>query len=273
MILRKVFIFLIFFCFLSSLSWGKQQETFPFLGQVVNDKVNVRAGGNMNFEKLCQLKKGDEVIVIGKEYSWYKVQIPQGAAVYITKKYVQLTSPQIGQITAKDVNVRALPHINASVVGRVTIGDRIYILEELQDWYKIEPLDQTYGWMAEDMLVFKSQDISSYPVRYLSKALVELEQQKKDLEDKRNLPQEEKQERTMVLTLQGQIKEMISASQTDAVRFFISENDVPSYYVQAPLEIIKLFLNHRVVIEGKINTNLKEYSYPVVTVTKIQFVL
>src|SRR3989338_1380173 len=63
------------------------QESFPFLAEAINERVNVRAGQSQNFEKLCQLEKGEEVIVVGKDFSWYKIQLPSRTHVYVSDKY------------------------------------------------------------------------------------------------------------------------------------------------------------------------------------------
>ena len=272
MILRKIFIILIVSCFFSSLALGKQ-ETFPFLAQAINDKVNVRAGGNINFEKLCQLNKGDTVLVVDKEYSWYKVQIPNNSAVYITKKYIRLEGNLIGEVTATDVNVRAMPNVNASVVGRVSTGDKIYILEEMSDWYKIEPIAQTYGWISEEMLSFKTNDISGYEPKQLSVKLKELEEEKTNQEKEIVAQKQKEEEAAILIKVQGDLEERADSPQTDVIRYLILENQIPSYYLQGPIEIIQQLVDHRVAVEGRINEDLKDYSYPVLTIKKIQFVL
>ena len=43
------------------------QESFPFLAEAINERVNVRAGQSQNFEKLCQLEKGE------KSLSWARI--------------------------------------------------------------------------------------------------------------------------------------------------------------------------------------------------------
>ena len=52
-----------------------QQETFPYTAQVVKDHVYVRAGQSANFESLCQLNRGDLVIVLDHVYSWLKIKL------------------------------------------------------------------------------------------------------------------------------------------------------------------------------------------------------
>ena len=53
---------------------GYADEHFPFLAQVSKESVNIRAGANTNFEKLDKLNLGAEIVVLGKTFTWYKVQ-------------------------------------------------------------------------------------------------------------------------------------------------------------------------------------------------------
>jgi len=59
----------------------------PFLAESTGDNVNVRAGQSANFERLCQLSEGEEVVVLDKEYSWYKIQTALTATKQIRSKY------------------------------------------------------------------------------------------------------------------------------------------------------------------------------------------
>ena len=113
MILRVVFLFTI--CCLLSFNFGLEpgsavfaaQEFFPFLGEITANKVNVRAGQSVNFEKLCSLEAGDQVIVIEKNFSWYKIRLPECAESYVSAKYIQLLDGHFGEISGDRVNIRS----------------------------------------------------------------------------------------------------------------------------------------------------------------------
>ena len=271
MMLRKIFFTVIAIGFLSTPALGNE-EVFPFLAQTINDKINVRAGGNINFERLCQLNKGETLVVVAKEYGWYKIQIPLKAQVYISKKYVVREQGALGKVTAKDVNVRALPNITASVVGRMTTDDKVYILEELPEWYKIEPTEKTYGWIAQDMVAFTSQDIASYPFSQLVLQLKQLEEERIKKEEAVSFNPEKKEE-PLTVTIQGLLQERSELVESDSIRYLLTENQIPSYYLQAPVEILKQLVNQHVIVEGRIQSDLKDYSYPVLVVQKIGFLL
>lgn len=63
---KKVITFVWVFWLLCPLTQAAQQ--FPFVGEITADKVNVRAGPNLNFEQLCKMKKGQDVLVLEKSY-------------------------------------------------------------------------------------------------------------------------------------------------------------------------------------------------------------
>jgi len=129
-----------------------QEHLPPFLAESTGDHVNVRAGQSANFEKLCQLSKGEEVVIFGKEYSWYKIQLPLSAKSFVSKDYVQFLGLNAGGITATDVNIRAGAGIHHTILGRLAKGDQIYIREEFDEWYRIEPVAKSYGWVSQKLL-------------------------------------------------------------------------------------------------------------------------
>src|SRR5262245_11862206 len=75
------------------------QESFPFLAEAIQNGVNVRAGGNQNFERLTQINQGEEVVVVSKNFAWYKVELPRSAVIYVSDKYFKKLSDTQGQIT------------------------------------------------------------------------------------------------------------------------------------------------------------------------------
>src|SRR3989338_1709375 len=83
------------------------QEQFPYVGQVSGEGVNIRAGQSANFEKVGRLKSGDQVVVLEKSYSWYKIKLPIDAKSYITARYIKELDDQTGEVANDRVNVRA----------------------------------------------------------------------------------------------------------------------------------------------------------------------
>ncbi|MBZ0166892.1 MAG: SH3 domain-containing protein, partial [Candidatus Omnitrophica bacterium] len=136
-----------------------QQDVYPFLGKINVKSVHLRAGQSKNFESLGQVREGDAVVVIEKDYSWYKVRLPKDAKSYITNDYVTMISSRVGEVTADRVNVRAGAGINHTVLGQVNEGDRVLITESKEEWLRIHPVPSTYGWIKEDFVDFVSADV------------------------------------------------------------------------------------------------------------------
>ncbi|MDP8211874.1 MAG: SH3 domain-containing protein [Candidatus Zapsychrus exili] len=94
MILRRIILSIIIL-FLCSGAYGADaslsasgQNIFPFVAEPTKDSVNVRAGQSVNFEKLCKVSIGEEVFVVGSQYSWYKIKLPNRAISFVSKKYI-----------------------------------------------------------------------------------------------------------------------------------------------------------------------------------------
>src|SRR5262245_22482211 len=141
--LRILFLAIMLFCPASS--WAK--EHFPFLGEIVSDKVSVRAGENVNFERVDILPTGAQVIVLDESYEWYKIQLPSTAKVYVRIDYITVLKDQLAQVSGNRVNVRAGRGVNFSSLGQLQKGDYIRLVSKMDDWFQIQPVEDLYGWV------------------------------------------------------------------------------------------------------------------------------
>ena len=233
-----------------------EQESFPFLAEVTADGVNVRAGQNANFERLCRLKKSDEVVVVGRDYNWYKIQLPSETEVYISDKYVRLLDYRQGELTVDHVNVRARSDVNATILGQLDKGVRLHIREKREGWYKIEPPANVCGWVSDQLLAFKSKDVP--PVSVLA-------------------PQSPQAEEINSISSQKIPAERISVTGYLRPRgkeegYELMIDDRPAYDVQGLQDILEEFAHRKVNIEGVIDAK-GPYPRPVITVSKIRLVL
>ena len=134
-------------------------EDLSKIGFVKNDGTNVRAGDNVNFTSLCTLEKGDPVKIIGKRYSWYKINLPRKAYVYIKSDFVgEVSEKGEAEVTSERVNLRAGPDTKYAILGRVSNPKKIYIVGEESGWYKIFPPEGTSGWIHSSQLRFSIED-------------------------------------------------------------------------------------------------------------------
>ncbi len=254
------------------------QESFPFLAQVISERVNIRAGQSQNFEKLCQLDKGEEVVVVGKDFSWYKVQIPPGTPVYVSDKYVRLISDMEGEITGDRVNVRPSAKVESTILGQVEKGSRVRVLEKISGWYKIAPPSRVFGWVADGLLTFKSRDIAAYhpkeharegsPVAGGGKGASAVSQSQQTLAPTPASGGPENVSITGVLRLLPPRQDNIDVSYELLIR------NKPAYFIQGPRAMFDDFARYTVIIDGILNADLeKQFLKPVLNAARIQLVL
>ena len=146
---------------LLSVCANASQEKFPFVATITSDHINVRAGQSANFERLCQLNKNDEAVVVARSFGWSKIKLPSTAKSYVSAKYVQVVNG-LGTVTADRVNIRAEANFNSTILGQVRQGDKVQVIERVKDWYKIIPIEESYGWVADKYIKFKSYDLATY---------------------------------------------------------------------------------------------------------------
>ncbi|GEM_PF-828586 len=264
-----------------------QQEFFPFVAEVVSDGVNLRAGQSANFEKICRLKAGQEVVVLGKSYSWYKVKLPATAKSYVSRRYVRKKEDGRGEITGNHVNIRAGAGIHFSVLGQLAKGEVVRIVEEQKDWVRIVPIQDSYGWIKENLLAFKSSDISSYQEPAIpALAVKEPKVETKNVAPvKKAPPLKETPSGPPVSEMVKVVEETpppeaeISASGVMAAtdhpgRFALVANGKPVYYLENVASLAKAFLSYRVTVTGRLrDESPAQTKVPVILPSRIELVL
>lgn len=138
------------------------QEFYPFLGKITGDRVHVRSGRSENFESLLKMQAGDEVVVVDKSYSWYKIELPLKAKSYVAQDYVLMARDDQGIITANRLNIRSGPGPRHNVIGQLNEGDEVVVMDKEDGWLRIRPVPKTYGWIAEEYVNFQSKDVDPY---------------------------------------------------------------------------------------------------------------
>lgn len=161
--LRTLFL-LISICWASTSAFA-QQTVYPFLAKTKSDNVNIRSGQSVNFEILARLEKDQELIVLDKLYSWYKVMLPVDAKSYISAEFFAPLGENQGVIVGNRVNVRADAGPRYTVLGQLNKDDFVVVRGQEGEWIQIQPLDTSVGWVSDKYIEFKSEDISYYMQR------------------------------------------------------------------------------------------------------------
>lgn len=274
---RVVFltIFLTLFSFLSNESClaaeTQGQEFFPFLAEVTSDRVNVRAGQSANFEKLCMVNKGDEVVVLEHAYGWYKIELPREATSFIISKYVEPVGRLYGLITNDRINIRAGAGINYSVLGQLNKGDKVRIVERQEEWYKIRPVKESFGWVSDQFLTFKSNAVVDSSDQNELEKIDELIEKKKKTVKKKVETSENKIGQDIVV--QGHLKPLRNPI-NPRVPYQLFINGNPAYFLKGEKRIFRAFDAFKVSIEGKvIASDEGKYPLPLIDVANVRIVL
>lgn len=132
-------------------------QNLPFQGQINEDNINIRSDSTVGSEIICRVNKGEKVEVLSQLYDWYKIRLPNQAPCYVRKDLLECTkydnSPIMRCISVKAVrdriNVRLKPDESSPILGRMDKDETANIIKSQGDWYKIEPAQNSYGWISK----------------------------------------------------------------------------------------------------------------------------
>ena len=129
----------------SAATFGASAENEPVQKPAIitAGAVNVRAQPGESADRIGGLTLGKEVFVLEMTIAngkiWYKIYY-QDTVGYILSTYAFLVK-DIGMVTVGALNVRLTPSTGGLRVGGLSMGDGVYILEEIENeegtWYRI----------------------------------------------------------------------------------------------------------------------------------------
>ena len=254
---RKVFcLFFLLALFNASITFS--EERFPFLAEATSDKVNVRSGQNTNFEKMASLNKGEVIVVYGKDFDWYKIQIPSKAKIYIRSDYAAISDGATAIVTGTTVNVRAGAGTNFTSVGQLKKDERVFVLGKTGDWLQIQPKEGMFAWVKKDFVEFKSFEIPSMD------SLDLLARQKIQLDKTPSTA-------AILVKTSGKLEPVAQADAPFAYQLTTQGQTV--YFINQSAADLSYFLNNQITLEGTILETENPLSAPVLSVSKIMLVL
>ena len=272
---KRIFFSILFLmgcCFLSS-----AEEKFPFLAEVNAPGINVRAGQNANFESLCRLKRGSEVIVVGKSYNWYKIRLPAEAKSYVSQDFIQMLGPDKAVILRDRVNIRAGAGMKFSVLGQLDKGALVKVLEKLEGWCRIEPGEGLYGWVGLEFLTFKSdrvplpQKVQTTLIEGSAAANSFVPSSEATGPRSSTAPELPRPAAPFAI---GRLENLPGPFPAEDIRFRLINGEGMIYYLKGEKWIFEEFAGAQVKVEGKFLDNAPPiYSHPVLVVQSISLVL
>ncbi len=121
-------------------------------GIVNSDDINIRSDSNISSALIAKLSKGQRVEILLEKYDWYKIRLPRYAPAYVKKQFVEISQQHKAKINAKNVNIRLTPSDSAAIIGKSQKDESIEVMAESGQWYKIEPVINSFGWAHKQFI-------------------------------------------------------------------------------------------------------------------------
>jgi N-acetylmuramoyl-L-alanine amidase len=139
---------------------------------VTGSVVNVRSGPGTNNKTTGSVSRGTSLQVLEKSADWYRVQTSSGtgwvsggllkvtgapvqaspAPAAPTVNPVTVQSGNLAVINGNNVNIRSGPGTIYDVVSRASLGDRLPLVEQSAEWYKVKMPGGYYGWVVASLV-------------------------------------------------------------------------------------------------------------------------
>ncbi|SFA94693.1 MULTISPECIES: SH3 domain-containing protein [unclassified Bacillus (in: firmicutes)] len=129
-------------------------------GTIQASSLNVRSKPSLSGTVLGKLPKGTNVQVYSQSTEWTEIQYSSQRA-WISSQFIELQSDSkksnssqstpsgiFGTVTATSMNVRNTAALDGKIIGTVLKGQKFTILEEKNNWAKVEYKQGNYGWIA-----------------------------------------------------------------------------------------------------------------------------
>jgi len=221
------------------------QKKCLFVGEVNSDSINIRSDSTVNSEVVCKINKKECVDVISESYDWYKIRLPQNAPSFIKKDFVDISDDKTATVSKDNVNVRLRPDTASAILGKIDRDEAVNILEDRGGWYKIEPINSSFGWIRKNFV----NKIDEEKIKLAKKA-------KKD---------EREATTDKSISVEGIIKPKTFTR--IATHKLITEDD-EVYLLNGNKEELASLNGRRVKVVGKIIP--AEYSNPIIEIEKIE---
>ncbi len=148
--IKKIIEFTLLFCGSLILSAQTEQTlSFPYVGEVLGDNINIRSGPGANYEVIGQVSRSDMVTVWDKRKEWLKIE-PLPSMVF----WVHASLLTENMVNTYSVNVRAKPSKDSSVICQLEKGDKVEIVSLENEWVSIRPPSTAFNWIHESYVKF-----------------------------------------------------------------------------------------------------------------------
>lgn len=137
---------------------------------VVIELLNVRTEPSTTGTVIGKLDKDTAVTIYSKKKDWLQIKFADQKA-WVSAEFVQVgeestqktdkSSGKMATVTASTLTVRSDGSENSTIIGSVSQGESYEILDEVNNWVKIEYQPGKYGWAAGWYFSQKKEKASS----------------------------------------------------------------------------------------------------------------
>lgn len=139
-------------CIYSSQDTPQTSLPASFQGTINAADINVRCDSTVSSKIICKMNKGDTVEVVRELYDWYKIRLPKTAPSFIKKNLVAVMGDEAAKVLKDNVNIRMQPNESSWILGKVDKNEVVNIVGERNAWYKIEPVNNSFGWINKSFV-------------------------------------------------------------------------------------------------------------------------
>lgn len=118
------------------------------------EKLNVRKGPSIEEERIGSLDRGMVIEILEIKNGWNKIKFADGNEGWVSGNY---TDKENGTVTASKLNVRTGPSTEHEKIDMLDKNAEVVLLEEQDNWYRIQLDGKTEGWICGDYVLTESQ--------------------------------------------------------------------------------------------------------------------
>lgn len=241
-----------------------QQEAVPsapkailFEGQINADNINVRADSTTTSKIICTLNRSDPIDVVKEMYDWYKIRLPKSSPAFIKKDFVEIIDDKTAKVIKDNVNIRLMPNESSIILGRASKNEVVTIIDERVDWYKIEPISNTFGWVHK---------------QFVSKAVKKEKSEELKTTEQKNKEQEITAEEiagNKIVTIEGTINPYGRVFRRNATHKLIT-TDKKAFLLKGNKDNLDSLNYHKVKVTGKLATSENKKYPATIEIQKIE---
>ena len=123
------------------------------IGTVNANKLNVRKAPSSSAKHIATVSRGASIKTLSVLNDWLEIEF-NGDTAYVAAQFVDLVYVSKGyyaKVSADTLNVRSAPYVSASLFGQITMGGKIWVEAQQQNWSQIR-FNGNRGFVASRFL-------------------------------------------------------------------------------------------------------------------------